>query len=159
MRTAMRPHAQETSHRNVLQQHLPRSRCVHAPAAARLPLVAAACSSLPQQRRSAPCSALRQSRRVATVTAAAAAAATEELQQAPVTADVKGLGFYTGDDGYLYCDSLRVDDIRQQVPESPFYLYSRDRVTASYQAYANVSLCRCRCIIDSCRPIRFQSRH
>lgn len=83
----------------------------------------------------APCSALRQARRAGIVTAAAAAA-TEELQQAPVTADVKGLGFYTGDDGYLYCDSLRVDDIRRQVPESPFYLYSRDRITASYQAYA-----------------------
>ena len=27
----------------------------------------------------------------------------------------KGLGFYTGDDGYLYVDSLRIDDIRAQV--------------------------------------------
>ncbi len=27
----------------------------------------------------------------------------------------KGLGFYTGDDGYLYCDNMRVDDIRKQV--------------------------------------------
>lgn len=27
----------------------------------------------------------------------------------------KGLGFYTGEDGYLYCDNLRVDDIRHQV--------------------------------------------
>jgi hypothetical protein len=28
----------------------------------------------------------------------------------------KGLGFYTGqEDGYLYCDSLKVDDIRHQV--------------------------------------------
>ena len=87
----------------------------------------------------------------------------------------KGLGFYTGDDGYLYVDSLRIDDIRAQVrlpratvtqrirpgcrlhlagvqclgmtrpacladmaqvPESPFYLYSRDRITANYRAYA-----------------------
>jgi hypothetical protein len=29
----------------------------------------------------------------------------------------KGLGFYTGEDGYLYCDNLRVDDIRQQVSQ------------------------------------------
>jgi hypothetical protein len=27
----------------------------------------------------------------------------------------KGLGFYTGDDGYLYVDNLRIDDIRAQV--------------------------------------------
>ena len=27
----------------------------------------------------------------------------------------KGLGFYTGTDGYLYVDSLRIDDIRTQV--------------------------------------------
>lgn len=50
----------------------------------------------------------------------------------------KGLGFYKGEDGYLYCDNLRIDDIRQQVQESPFYLYSKDRVTANYAAYAEV---------------------
>jgi hypothetical protein len=27
----------------------------------------------------------------------------------------KGMGFYTGEDGYMYCDNLRVDDIRHQV--------------------------------------------
>lgn len=27
----------------------------------------------------------------------------------------KGLGFYTGEDGYLYCDNMKVDDIRHQV--------------------------------------------
>ena len=27
----------------------------------------------------------------------------------------KGLGFYTGTDGYLYVDNLRIDDIRTQV--------------------------------------------
>lgn len=57
----------------------------------------------------------------------------------------KGLGFYTGDDGYLYCDNLRIDDIRQQVPESPFYLYSKDRVTANYAAYAEVRMRHARC--------------
>jgi diaminopimelate decarboxylase len=51
---------------------------------------------------------------------------------------VQGLGFYTGEDGYIYCDNMRVDDIRQQVADSPFYLYSRDRITANYQAYATV---------------------
>lgn len=93
----------------------------------------------------------------------------------------KGMGFYTGEDGYLYCDNMRVDDIRAkvgqasswqpadasgrgggggsrsrchaggwmaqssagnarhparlQVPESPFYLYSKERITANYRAY------------------------
>ena len=55
----------------------------------------------------------------------------------------KGLGFYTGDDGYLYCDGLRVDDIRDEVLESPFYLYSKDRVTANYAAYAQVGPAPC----------------
>jgi hypothetical protein len=27
----------------------------------------------------------------------------------------KGLGFYTGEDGFLYCDNMKVDDIRHQV--------------------------------------------
>ena len=27
----------------------------------------------------------------------------------------KGVGIYTGEDGYLYCDSLRIDDIRDKV--------------------------------------------
>lgn len=47
----------------------------------------------------------------------------------------KGLGFYTGDDGYLYVDNMRVEDIRKQVKESPFYLYSKQRITSNYTAY------------------------
>lgn len=31
----------------------------------------------------------------------------------------KGLGFYTGEDGYMYCDNMRVDDIRHQVCGRP----------------------------------------
>lgn len=27
----------------------------------------------------------------------------------------RGLGFYTGTDGYLYVDNMRIDDIRAQV--------------------------------------------
>ena len=27
----------------------------------------------------------------------------------------EGVGIYTGEDGYLYCDSLRIDDIRDKV--------------------------------------------
>ncbi len=38
-------------------------------------------------------------------------------------------------DGYLYCEGLRIKDIQEQVPESPFYLYSLAQVTANYKAY------------------------
>ena len=38
-------------------------------------------------------------------------------------------------DGYLYCEGLRIKDIQEQVPESPFYLYSLTQVTANYKAY------------------------
>ena len=51
----------------------------------------------------------------------------------------RGLGFYTGDDGYLYVDNFRIDDVREQVAESPFYLYSKNRITANYTAYAEVA--------------------
>ena len=38
-------------------------------------------------------------------------------------------------DGYLYCEGLRVKDIQEEVPESPFYLYSLAQLTANYKAY------------------------
>mmetsp|Transcript_13770 Transcript_13770/g.29655 ORF Transcript_13770/g.29655 Transcript_13770/m.29655 type:complete len:479 (-) Transcript_13770:780-2216(-) len=47
----------------------------------------------------------------------------------------KGMGWYTGEDGYLYVDNMKVDDVRRQVPESPFYMYSKDRITANFNAY------------------------
>jgi diaminopimelate decarboxylase len=56
----------------------------------------------------------------------------------------KGLGFYTGDDGYLYCDDMRVEDCRQQhlaaleaagLPQQPMYLYSKAKLTANFKSY------------------------
>ena len=38
-------------------------------------------------------------------------------------------------DGYLYCDGLRIKEIQEQVPHSPFYLYSLNQITANYKAY------------------------
>ena len=35
-------------------------------------------------------------------------------------------------DGYLYCEKLRVKDIQEQVPYSPFYLYSLAQLEANY---------------------------
>jgi len=39
------------------------------------------------------------------------------------------------EDGYLYCDKLRIKDIQEQVSQSPFYLYSLNQITANYRAY------------------------
>ncbi|QDZ25519.1 diaminopimelate decarboxylase [Chloropicon primus] len=46
-------------------------------------------------------------------------------------------GFYSKDDGFVYCDDVRVKDVRQQVPESPFYLYSKNQLTENFQAYSD----------------------
>lgn len=75
------------------------------------------------------------------LTRAVAAEAPADVQtiQPPTTQQpaAQSLGFYKGDDGYLYCDSVRVDDMRQQVPaeDGPFYLYSKEVITRNYQAY------------------------
>ena len=55
--------------------------------------------------------------RQATVTQAVAErlATTESSHQQFRQASGQGIGFYTGDDGFLYCDNLKVDDIRSQV--------------------------------------------
>ena len=55
---------------------------------------------------------------------AAAAAAVEQTAPAPPAGAFtqpagQGLGFYTGDDGYLYCDGMRIDDIRAQARLEP----------------------------------------
>ena len=44
------------------------------------------------------------------------------------------MSFHVKDD-YLYCDGLKIKDIQEQVPHSPFYLYSLDQITANYKAY------------------------
>lgn len=33
-----------------------------------------------------------------------------------------------GTDGYMYCDNMKIDDIRAQSSSSPFYLYSQERI-------------------------------
>lgn len=56
----------------------------------------------------------------------------------------QGIGFYTGDDGYLYCDDMKVEDCRLEhlaaleaagIPQQPMYLYSKAKLTANYNAY------------------------
>ena len=38
-------------------------------------------------------------------------------------------------DGYLYCEQLKIKSIQDQIPESPFYLYSLTQITENYKAY------------------------
>ena len=40
-------------------------------------------------------------------------------------------------DGYLYCEGLRVKEIQEKLPHSPFYLYSLAQLEANYRAYEN----------------------
>lgn len=44
------------------------------------------------------------------------------------------MGFHEKN-GYLYCDNIRVKDIQERVPTSPFYLYSLDQILQNYRAY------------------------
>ncbi|KIY98180.1 diaminopimelate decarboxylase [Monoraphidium neglectum] len=86
--------------------------------------------------RAAPVRANAVVRRLRHVVSAAAVAERPAAPANPYRQPAgQGLGFYTGEDGYIYCDNLKVDDIRQQVQESPFYLYSRDRIASNYAAY------------------------
>ena len=39
-------------------------------------------------------------------------------------------------DGYLYCENLKIKAIQDQIPESPFYLYSLTQIIENYKAYA-----------------------
>ena len=38
-------------------------------------------------------------------------------------------------DGYLYCEKLKIKTIQDQIPGSPFYLYSLTQITENYKAY------------------------
>ena len=76
------------------------------------------------------------------VTAAAAAATATPPAPAPasmsaeyVKAPGEGVGIYRGTDGYLYCDGLRIDDIRAQAESSPVYIYSKEKIRQNYTAY------------------------
>lgn len=46
-----------------------------------------------------------------------------------------GVGIYRGTDGYLYCDAVRIDDIRAQAETSPVYIYSKEQIRKNYEAY------------------------
>ena len=77
-----------------------------------------------------PSAAGRPARRCGASIRAQAVAAPEKPPLAPqyIIPAGQGVGIYQGDDGYLYCDALRIDDIREQVQASPFYLYSQEKI-------------------------------
>ncbi|PSC73006.1 diaminopimelate decarboxylase chloroplastic-like [Micractinium conductrix] len=70
------------------------------------------------------------------VSAVAAPAATTMAPQYVKEAG-QGVGIYQGSDGYMYCDGLRIDDIRATAEASPFYLYSKEKIRENYTAYKN----------------------
>ncbi|KAH7833084.1 hypothetical protein Vadar_003016 [Vaccinium darrowii] len=43
--------------------------------------------------------------------------------------------FTKSDDGYLYCEGLRVQDLMETVERRPFYLYSKPQINRNFEAY------------------------
>ncbi|KAL5099591.1 hypothetical protein RYX36_003918 [Vicia faba] len=43
--------------------------------------------------------------------------------------------FSKSEDGYLYCEGLKVDEIMESVEKRPFYLYSKPQITRNVEAY------------------------
>ncbi|XP_058725077.1 diaminopimelate decarboxylase 1, chloroplastic-like [Vicia villosa] len=43
--------------------------------------------------------------------------------------------FSKSEDGYLYCEGLKVDQIMESVEKRPFYLYSKPQITRNVEAY------------------------
>ncbi|KAJ3692508.1 hypothetical protein LUZ60_012858 [Juncus effusus] len=43
--------------------------------------------------------------------------------------------FSKKDDGFLYCENIRVEDAMQGAERTPFYLYSKSQITRNYEAY------------------------
>ncbi len=46
------------------------------------------------------------------------------------------MGFHYKE-GYLYCEDLKIKHIQEQIPHSPFYLYSLAQLESNYAAYSN----------------------
>ncbi|AES95180.1 diaminopimelate decarboxylase [Medicago truncatula] len=44
-------------------------------------------------------------------------------------------GFTKFKDGYLYCESRRVDEIMELIGKQSFYLYSKPHITRIFQTY------------------------
>ena len=87
-----------------------------------------------QSRRNNGMNALRVNNRCSMVCHAAAAT---PAQMAPeyVAEAGQGVGIYRGTDGYLYCDGVKIDDIRAQAETSPVYIYSKEKIRSNYEAY------------------------
>ena len=61
-----------------------------------------------------------------------AVAAVDKPTMAPayIKAPGQGVGIYQGTDGAMYCDGMKIDDIRAQAgaASGPFYLYSKEKI-------------------------------
>lgn len=60
--------------------------------------------------------------------------AAEAYAAAPVATEFRHC-FSKGEDGFLYCEGVRVQDVMEGVERSPFYLYSKDQITRNVEAY------------------------
>lgn len=57
------------------------------------------------------------------------------LASEPATVTASKHCFSKKEDGYLYCEGVRVEDAMQGAERTPFYLYSKDQITRNYEAY------------------------
>ncbi|KAK9677837.1 hypothetical protein RND81_11G170500 [Saponaria officinalis] len=48
--------------------------------------------------------------------------------------------FTKRDDGYLYCEAIKVGDVMESVEKRPFYLYSKPQITRNFEAYNDALL-------------------
>ncbi|KAH9301719.1 hypothetical protein KI387_013302, partial [Taxus chinensis] len=45
--------------------------------------------------------------------------------------------FEKREDGYLYCEGVKVEDVIHSAERTPFYLYSKRQLSANFEAYTN----------------------
>ncbi|KAJ7562344.1 hypothetical protein O6H91_03G092600 [Diphasiastrum complanatum] len=63
--------------------------------------------------------------------------ASETLKEAVVKLPSQKYAFNVKDDGYMYCENVKVQDIiDSREDDRPFYLYSKSQLTRNFQAYA-----------------------
>lgn len=60
---------------------------------------------------------------------------TEKLAKNNTSTNTKHC-FSRGEDGYLYCEGVKVQEVMDSVERTPFYLYSKPQLTRNFEAYS-----------------------
>ncbi|PWZ04212.1 putative diaminopimelate decarboxylase, chloroplastic [Zea mays] len=92
-------------------------------------------TSHPNRRSAAVVSFPRRHRRLSVRASVSTASPSPPPQPAAAAAGVPKHCFRRGDDGYLYCEGVRVEDAMTAAERSPFYLYSKPQILRNFAAY------------------------